>query len=275
MAAITVVSSSQHPRLPLTTIYRAADLLWECWHQGRRLPALPEDIRPLTRRDGYAIQAALEARSGLPLFGWKIAATSTAGQAHINVDGPLAGRLLREKAFASGATLPFGANHMRVAEAEFAFRMGRDLPPRAEPYRVDEVLDAAGALHPAIEIPDSRYDDFTIVGAPQLIADNACAHLFVLGPEAPPSWRELDLIEHAVTASIDGGVTREGRGANVLGDPRVALTWLVNELSGLGLTLKAGEVVTTGTCLTPLPIAPGDAVTADFGALGGVSVRID
>ena len=252
----------------------ASDLLWNCWEGGLRLAALPEPLRPRTRQEGYAIQARLEDRSVAPIFGWKIAATSVAGQAHINVDGPLAGRLLREKAFASGATLPFGANHMRVAEAEFAFRMGRDLPPRAEPYRVDEVLDAAGALHPAIEIPDSRYDDFTIVGAPQLIADNACAHLFVLGPEAPASWRDIDLVEHAVTASIDGRVTREGRGANVLGDPRVALTWLVNELSGLGLTLKAGEVVTTGTCLTPLPIAPGDAVSADFGVLGRVSAGL-
>jgi 2-keto-4-pentenoate hydratase len=160
---------------------------------------------------------------------------------------------------------------MRVAEAEFAFRMGRDLPPRAGAYRIAEVLDAVSALHPAIEVPDSRYDDFTTVGAPQLIADNACAHLFVLGPEAPPGWRELDLVEHAVTGTIDGKLTREGRGANVLGDPRIALTWLVNELSGLGITLKAAQVVTTGTCLTPLPIVPGDTMTADFGALGRVS----
>jgi 2-keto-4-pentenoate hydratase len=250
----------------------ASDLLWKCWEEGLRLPALPEAMRPRTRQEGYSIQARLEARSAAPLFGWKIAATSVAGQAHINVDGPLAGRLLLEKAFDSGADVPFGANHMRVGEAEFAFRMGSDLAPRAAPYVVSDVLDAVSALHPAIEIPDSRYDDFTIVGAPQLIADNACAHLFVLGPEAPAIWRDLDLVEHAVTGTIGGKLTREGRGANVLGDPRVALTWLANELSDLGITLKAGEVVTTGTCLTPLPIAPGDAMVAEFGVLGRVSV---
>jgi 2-keto-4-pentenoate hydratase len=252
----------------------ASNLLWDCWCEGRRLSTLPDDIRPHTRQEGYAIQARLDARSAAPLFGWKIAATSAAGQAHINVDGPLAGRLLREKAFESGATLPFGANHMRVAEAEFAFRMGRDLAPRADQYLVDDVLAAVATLHPAIEVPDSRYEDFTVVGAPQLIADNACAHLFVLGPEAPARWRDIDLVEHTVTGTIDGTLTREGRGANVLGDPRVALTWLVNELSGLGLTLKAGQVVTTGTCLTPLPIAPGDRMAADFGILGQVSTRI-
>jgi 2-keto-4-pentenoate hydratase len=265
---------------------RAADLLWDCWHAGRRLTELPEDIRPRTREEGYAIQAQLEARSAHPLFGWKIAATSTAGQAHINVDGPLAGRLLGERVVDVSRTgressgvpgtpdLPFGANHMRVAEAEFAFRVGRDLPPRWDPYGVDEVLDAVASLHPAIEVPDSRYDDFTIVGAPQLIADNACAHLFVLGAAAPDDWRTVDLVEHRVLGTVVGRWAREGKGSNVLGDPRVALTWLVNELSGLGIVLHAGQVVTTGTCLVPLPIEPGARVVMDFGRFGLVSATM-
>lgn len=252
----------------------AAGLLWEHWQQGRRLPQLPDTLRPATRAEGYAIQAELERRSEAPLFGWKIAATSTAGQKHINVDGPLAGRLLRERAFENGATLPFGANHMRVAEAEFAFRMGQALDPRPEPYGVEEVLSAVDTLHPAIEVPDSRYHDFTIVGAPQLIADNACAHLFVLGPAATTDWRALDLVEHAVTGTIAGKMTREGQGANVLGDPRAALAWLANELSGLGIPLEAGQVVTTGTCLVPLPIGPGDVIEMNFGVLGGLSARM-
>ena len=231
-------------------------------------------MRPANRAEGYAIQGLLERRSAFPLFGWKIAATSKAGQAHIAVDGPLAGRLLRERVFDSGGEVPFGSNHMRVAEAEFSFRMGRDLRPRPEPYTVHEVLAAVDTLHPAIEIPDSRFEDFTIVGAPQLIADNACAHYFVLGPAAPDRWRSIDLGEHTVIGAIAGKSTREGRGANVLGDPRIALTWLVNELSGLGIPLSIGQLVTTGTCLVPLEIAPGDHMTADFGILGAVDVYI-
>jgi 2-keto-4-pentenoate hydratase len=257
----------------------ASDLLWDCWTNGRRLQSIPETIRPRTREEGYAVQALLEERSGSPLFGWKIAATSVAGQKHINVAGPLAGRLLREKAVDLSVPgtfdpeLTFGVNHMKVAEAEFAFRMSRDLPPRAQPYSVDEVLAAVATLHPAIEVPDSRFDDFTIVGAPSLIADNACAHQFVLGPAAQTHWRALDLVEHRAVGTA-GDLTREGKGANVLGDPRLALAWLANELSGLGLTLKAGEVVTTGTCLVPLPIEAGIDVKMDFGALGTVSARI-
>ena len=252
----------------------AADIIWDHWQQGRRMGALPADVRPSTRQEGYAIQARLESRSAHPLFGWKIAATSKAGQAHINVDGPLAGRLLRERVFAPGVVVPLGANHMKVAEAEFAFRMAGDLGPRDAPYTVDEVIAAVATLHPSIEIPDSRFDDFTIVGAPQLIADNACAHYFVEGPAAGAEWRSMDLASHAVTGTVSGKPAVHGRGANVLGDPRVALTWLVNELSSLGLTLHAGELVTTGTCIVPPAIAPGDRFEADFGILGRVETRL-
>jgi 2-keto-4-pentenoate hydratase len=250
----------------------ASNALWTCWQQGDRIAALPDALRPRTREDGYAIQACLERRSAFPLFGWKIAATSKAGQAHIAVDGPLAGRLLREHVFEDGSRLRFGNNLMRVAEAEFAFRMAVDLPPRATRYTVDEVVAAVATLHPSIEVPDSRYSDFTVVGAAQLIADNACAHDFVLGVPSPDSWRSLDLAAHRVMGSVAGQLEREGIGANVLGDPREALAWLVNELSQLNLTLRAGQVVTTGTCLVPLPIAPGDRVTCDFGVLGTVGV---
>jgi 2-keto-4-pentenoate hydratase len=253
----------------------ASNLLWEHWSSGRRLAQIPEPWRPSSRAEGYAVQATLEQRSAAPLYGWKIAATSVAGQKHINVDGPLAGRLLRERAFDGGATVPFGVNHMRVAEAEFAFTMGRDLTPQWGPFAVSEVVAAAASLHPAIEIPDSRYDDFTIVGAAQLIADDACAHYFVLGDAAPESWRGVDLAAHPVHGEVMGKLARDGVGSNVLGDPRVALTWLANELSSLGITLRAGQVVTTGTCLVPLEIAPGDHVRMDFGALGRVECRME
>jgi 2-keto-4-pentenoate hydratase len=250
-------------------------MLWQHWQRRELLPELPAAVRPQTREAGYLIQSLLERRTAFPLFGWKIAATSKAGQAHIAVDGPMAGRLLRERVRDNGGQVPFDRNHMRVAEAEFAFRMGADLPARAGRYQAADVLAAVATLHPSIEVPDSRYKDFTIVGAAQLIADNACADYFVLGPAAPDSWRSLDLAAHRVTGRVGDGPAREGAGANVLGDPRDALVWLVNELSHLGITLAAGQVVTTGTCLVPLALEPGQHVAADFGDLGTVDVWLE
>jgi 2-keto-4-pentenoate hydratase len=255
-------------------ITAAARTLQSHWRAGTKLGGLDQSQRPRDRVEGYAIQAEIERFSSARLFGWKIAATSEAGQKHINVAGPMAGRILTETVIADGGTASMAGNEMRVAEPEFAFRMDADLPPRLLPYSVDEVLAAVGTLHPAIEIPDSRFADFVNAGEAQIIADNACAHLFVLGAATTASWRALDLVEERPLITLRGS-QYVGHGRNVLGDPRIALAWLANELRELGLTLRAGEVVTTGTCHPPLPIQSGDKFAADFGAIGKVSVGFD
>ncbi|WP_431205811.1 2-keto-4-pentenoate hydratase [Bradyrhizobium betae] len=252
-------------------IAAASRLLVQHWRDGTKLDALETKLRPQNRADGYAIQAELETQSLGKLFGWKIAATSEAGQKHINVAGPLAGRIMSDTLIADGGTASMKGNEMRVGEPEFAFRMSRELPPRATPYSVDDVLAAVDTLHPAIEIPDSRFADFVGAGEAQLIADNACAHQFVLGTATSANWRAMDLVEERPQITLRGQ-HYTGHGKNVLGDPRVALAWLANELRGLGITLRAGEVVTTGTCHPPLPIQAGDYFAVDFGVLGKVSV---
>jgi len=260
--------------LDVNQIAAASRTLQSHWRAGTKLESLDAAERPKSRGEGYAIQAEIEHLSNEKLFGWKIAATSEAGQKHINVPGPMAGRILKETLIEDGGTAPMAGNEMRVAEPEFAFRMRIDLPPRPQAYSVREVLDATGTLHPAIEIPDSRFADFMHAGEAQIIADNACAHLFVLGAATPANWRALDLIEEhpVITMRAQRYV---GHGKNVLGDPRVALTWLANELRRLGIPLRAGEVVTTGTCHPPLPIQSGDRMEADFGVLGKVSVGFE
>lgn len=237
---------------------------------------MPASCRPLTAEQGYAAQSQLHTVSGRNVVGWKIAATSANGQAHINVSGPMAGRLLSGQVFESGASVPATGNRMRVAEPEFAFVMAQDLPPQSEPYTQAQVMAAVASLHPAIEVPDSRLAPFTEAGEAQLLADNACARHFVLGPAAPDVWRELDLSTYPVHARVDHNstlkYTRDGTGGNVLGDPRIALTWLANQLSSLGITLEKGHVVTTGTCMVPLELTPGDTASADYGPLGRVSM---
>jgi 2-keto-4-pentenoate hydratase len=254
-------------------IAAASRTLHDHWRAGTKLSGLASSQRPRDRAEGYAIQAAIEQTSPGALFGWKIAATSEAGQKHINVEGPMAGRILTETVIPDGGTASMTGNEMRVGEPEFAFRMAVDLPPRPQPYSVQDVLDAVATLHPAIEIPDSRFSDFVSAGAAQIIADNACAHLFVLGPATTANWRARDLVEEKPVITL-----REkqfvGHGKNVLGDPRVALAWLANELRQLGITLRADQIVTTGTCHPPLPIQAGDLFAADFGVLGKVSVRL-
>ena len=253
---------------------KAAECLITPWRLHTRIAGIALDHRPSTRSEGYRVQAALAELTGDRGIGWKIAATSIAGQRHIGVSGPLAGRLLDSRLKANGASISIDSNIMKVAEAEFAFRMGRDLPSRGKPYTVDDVLAASAALHPAIEIPDSRYHDFLSAGEAQLIADFACACWLILGAQAPESWRSTDLAVHKVGAWIDGQKVTDGLGSNVLGDPRIALAWIANELSREGMGLKADDIVSTGTCVVPVLISAGQHFDADFGTLGKVSAQL-
>jgi 2-keto-4-pentenoate hydratase len=257
-----------------SNIAQAADFLWRTRIEQRRIEALPDHLRPRTLAEGYAIQDATVAGAAQPVSGWKIAATSKAGQAHIGVTEPLAGRLFKNFILEDGARLPAAPLHMKVMEAEFAFRMARDLLPRPAAYEQAEVCDAVSALHLAIEVPDARFERFAEIGPAQIAADDAFASWFLLGREVP-DWRRLDLPTQRVRVITNGVAAAEGSGANVLGDPRIALTWLANHLSQRGMGLKAGDIVTTGTSTTPPAIAPGDRAVAEFAGLGQVSVAFN
>ena len=261
-------------------ITEAAQIMWTNFRDRTQISALPASCAPANSAEGYAVQSEVARLSGQPSVGWKIAATSVAGQKHVNVDGPLAGRLLADRVFAAGTeasnSIDLGRNLLRVVEAEFAFRMARALPPRDTAkgaHTVDEVMSAVATLHLAIEIPDCRLTDFLRVGAPSLIADLACASWWIVGDAVSADWRGIDLSAHRVTAFKNGAFAAEGVGSNVLGDPRGALAWLANELCAYGDGLLAGDYVTTGTCVVPVPCASGDSFLMDFGVLGTIAAK--
>ena len=223
--------------MELETSKEAALILWKNWDTRVLLKSLPKQYRPNREAEGHAIQDTLTEITGQAHVGWKIAATSLAGQQHINVDGPIVGRLLSRRILTGGVECSLGNNSMGVMEAEFAFRFGEPVPPRNDLYTSEEVLSKVSELRLAIEIPDSRFKDFKTVGKAQLLADNACAWWLVVGEKVESGWRQVDLREHVVKVLLNGEEAAEGNGAKVLGDPRKALTWLVNDVGSRGETI--------------------------------------
>ena len=255
-------------------VRRTAEVLFSHWRDDTHIDSLPDAWYPDSVEDGYRVQRRFVEIAGNAVSGWKIAATSRAGQAHIAVTHPLAGPLLSSRTYSNGAAIVLGCNNMQVAEAEIAFCLGRALPARADPYGVDEVMAAVDTLHPAIELPDSRFQEFTKAGAASLIADLACARCFVLGDASRANWRSLRLADCVTGLDINGEQVTAGSGRDALDGPDRALAWLATRLSTLGLGLRAGDVVTTGVCGKPSPITRGDHIEATFGALGDVTARI-
>ena len=250
---------------------QAAAALWALWNAGETINALPGHCSPVSEEDGRLAQTYFPELAGDRISGWKIAATSAGGQNHIGVSGPLEGPYLASRTHGPDAVLSMTGNHMAVAEAEFAFRFGRPLEGHGNPYSREEIMDAVESLHPSLEIPDSRISDFATAGAPALLADCACGRDWVLGPATTESWRDFNLAECPVQLIINDEVATQGTGADALGNPLAALEWVVNRLSARGISLEAGQYITTGVCGLPKPIRAGDRLTSDLGIFGTVS----
>lgn len=252
-------------------------MLTRCWTESAVIGELPGACRPATRADGYAVQACWAQLLQQEIAGWKIAATSPAGQRHIGVGGPLAGPVFARGVRPQGSAISLAGNRMRVAECEIVFSLAHPLCPRAKIYARDEVLAAVGGVHPGIEVPDSRFREFERAGEAQLIADCACTNLMVLGARAPEPRPDqlLALASLQVQAEVSDGRNPQGIGSNVLGDPLNALVWFVNEITAAGRTLAPGQFVTTGACVPPIPVSPGMTVHADFGWIGRLSASFD
>ena len=161
-------------------------------------------------------------------------------------------------------------------ECEFAFELVRDLPPRPDrPYSRDEVRAATGALRIAVEIVDSRLPRG--LGALAELTDAFNNGAFVAGPRIT-DWHGLDpaTIAIVLTRALDGAIAEvaRGSGAAILdGDPFGTVVMLANAPPDRQAGLRAGSVVTTGSC-TGAPMLPGPGeYRAEFAGLGDVVFR--
>jgi len=239
------------------------------------LTELPAAVRPQTIGEAYQCQTGvveqLVDHYGGQVVGYKIACTNAIAQRQLSVDGPFSGKLLSAFCFNSPARVSAHPFFMRVVEAEFGFRMARDLPPVSRRRDREEVAAAVEGVIPGIEIVDSRFDEWTTIGALSLIADNACNAAWIKGALVT-DWRNIDLAAQAVTLTVNDKIVREGSGSAVLGHPLNALEWLANNLAERGMGLRAGEYVTTGVTTEVYMAERGDRIKADFGPVGTVEL---
>ena len=243
-------------------VTRAAGKLLAVRAGAPRIPDLG-DAAPDEEAQAWAIQRAVLAGIGGTVGGWKCAAPP---------GKPTSGAMLDARGIRpSPCEWPVPPGERIGLETEIAFRLGRDLPPRAAPYAREEVLDAVAACFPAVELVASRYADPAAVPPLTAMADSVAHAGLVIGAEVP-NWRELDLPNLRVRQSYGGEVQVERVGGNPAGDPVISLVWLANHLPTLGMHLRAGEVVTTGSCTGLTWVAPSRCVLGQFEGLGAAEV---
>ncbi len=248
------------------------DALTEARKSGGKMTAYPGPTPP-DQEAAFAIQSAVRGKLGWKHAGWKIGCTSERAQKALKTDGPFPGPLYAERLNKSGTHLETLPENSRVAEPEIAFTMAHDLPQRDGAYSVDEVLAAVASVHPAIEIVNPRcpkgFDDVV----EWYIADGGLNHALVLGEAVKPLARG-GYAKLTVNVAVNGAQKYSGIGANALGGPELALTWLANDLNAKGLHLRAGDVVTTGVITEVFETDIGDEVVAVYDRLGAVTVKL-
>ena len=246
--------------------------LWEARRDGRRIRVGDEE-RPGDEATAYAVQRGVTEASGYEVAGFKIGATAQVAMDLLGVSGPFFGPLYREAFQENDATVSLPMAHTPGIEAEFAVGLAADLPRRTDAWTRDEVEAAVAWVGPAFEIVGTRLEGGLPGKGTLAIADGGANVDFVCGPSGA-DWRSADLTAHPVALRVNGIEVASGHsGMLVFGDPVAGVLWLANhpELDARGL--KAGDVVTTGTCTGITPLSPGDEAEADYGALGVVRAR--
>ncbi|MET9214034.1 MULTISPECIES: 2-keto-4-pentenoate hydratase [unclassified Nocardia] len=224
--------------------------------------------------DAYEIQLlniGARVRGGARVIGHKIGLSSPAMQQMMGVDEPDYGHLLDDMWLDQDRPVPAGRYLWPRVEVEVAFLLGADLPGADCTER--DVLAATAALAPALEIIDSRIENWSI-GICDTIADNASSAGFVLGVDrvAP---NEVDRRDIDAVLLRNGEILAQGNSDAVLGDPATAVAWLARKVAGFGVRLRAGDVVLPGSCTWAIDARPGDEFVARFGGLGTVRAVFD
>ena len=247
-------------------LLEATNLLLDARRTSTPIADLPPDLQPTSLDESFYIQSQLAQAFGT-VGGWKVGAPTPEAT-------PLAGPMPSAWIGPNASTLTKANHRFRGLEAEVAFLLGRDLPPRSTPYTLDEIKQAIQSCHPAIEILESGLADPNVATRLSMIADLQMHGGFVFGP-ACPDWQSIDFRKETVTLVIDGSIRVERTGSNTSGDLYRLLPWLANEASARTGGLRAGQWITTGSWTGVTVASTGNAVDVHFGNLGRVSLAFE
>lgn len=250
-------------------MHQAAEILLRARRELMPIADLPEDLRPTTLQEAYALQDIVGLALS-PIAGWKVGAPAP-DATPLYAPMPAWGGYVP-----SGGRLSRDLRRMRGVEAEIAFLIASDLPartdPSAHPWTREEVVAAIASAHPAIELLESAFLDPDQAARLSVIGDLQMNGGFAYG--APiPDWQNIDLTKESVTVSVDGEVRFSGTASNSAGTDLLRLVvYLANEGAARTGGLREGDWVTTGSWSGKTLVPAGQSVRVSFSHCGDVDV---
>ena len=253
-------------------IQQYGDELYQSLLDRQPVAPLTDRDADITIEDAYQIQLRMIQRrldAGEHVVGKKIGVTSKVVMDMLKVNQPDFGHLLSGMVYNEGQPISVSTMIAPKAEAEVAFILARDL--EGPGVTAADVLRATDCVMPCFEIVDSRIRDWKIK-IQDTVADNASCGVLTLGG-VRRSPRDLDLALAGMVLEKNGEIISTSTGASVQGSPVNAVAWLANTLGRLGIGLKAGDIILSGSQSPLVPVVAGDSLYCSVGSLGGTSVR--
>jgi 2-keto-4-pentenoate hydratase len=258
--------------LEQAAISRAAQLFVDARRSGQPIRELPDECKPANTADVNAIVDAvteqLTQHGGETIGGWKI------GFVYRPRHRPMICPLFNSRLFASPARVPLSLTPSLRIEPEISFRLKRDLPPRAAPFRAAEVADAIVAC-PSLEIIDTRFDTShrsirQMIDDPKsrldAMADHNTTGAYVTGV-GREDWQGFDFAAMRMVMRTRKRVIVESIGGHAFVDPFLPCVVLANEMRHRG-GMRAGELMVTGSFSGFFEVEPDDPVTVEFVGFG-------
>jgi 2-oxo-3-hexenedioate decarboxylase len=247
----------------MNELHAIAARLDEAARQAVPIAQLAPDLT-LSLEEAYFVQqASIERRMsrGESTVGVKLGFTSRAKMIQMGVDSLIWGWLTDAMLEEDGAQLALDRFiHPRV-EPEVCFLTRRDID---RPLTLIEAAQYLEAVAPALEIIDSRYQDFRF-SLEDVVADNCSSAGLTVGP-----WtRNFEVLGNAgVVIRVNGRVVQTGSCAAILGDPLRSVIQVSRLLSQSGLMLPAGSLIMAGAATAAVSLRPDSHVHCVVNGIG-------
>ncbi|WP_298852687.1 fumarylacetoacetate hydrolase family protein [uncultured Ruegeria sp.] len=224
----------------------------------------------LSVSDAYLIQAASIAerlKRGERRVGIKMGLTSRSKMEQVGVHEMIWGRLTNDMYVEDGGSTSMSRYVHPRAEPEIAFILKKDL---AGPVTTAEAAAAVECVAPAIEIIDSRFENFKF-DLCDVVADNCSSSGYLMGPARA---MDFDIGNLGMVLSIDDQPVAVGSSAAILGHPLRSLAAASKMVAQSGETLKAGDIVLAGAATAAVELKAGMTVSTEIQQLGSLSFKV-
>lgn len=238
----------------------------------RAIPQLTKSRPGLTTSEAYAIQAMSVARRiarGEVRIGVKMGLTSRAKMVQVGVDEAAWGRLTDAMLLEEGGTLSKSAFIHPRLEPEIAFLLKKRLKGKVSPV---EALSAVEAIAPAMEVIDSRFENFKFA-LPDVVADNTSSSGLVLGAWHNPA--SVDFSNLGMVLLVNGRPAQIGSSAAILGHPLRSLVSAARLTAEWGEALEPGDIIMAGGATAAHPASVGETISLEVQNLGGCSITVE